>query len=515
MKSLIFSSYLFACGLSGIAQTLQIGNAAVGSTSHGSLFRTPSGQSLYEAPINSGLTTIYESQFWVGYRQSGVKHAIMPLLTSPLIGAQTVYGPHTNLNAYSPVQLNGAFNKTWVVYSDSLDYHRANYLQNPYTPPKCVSEYVAVGDTAKGVHPFLLPFEAADDDGLYSWQRGDVPVIGGKKSLFALYSDRGVSKPAGNSETDLNVSVELYEHPLASVSDAHANSVFARFRVTNTGPTKIDSLLIGLVADFDIGSAEDDYVGTDVPRNMIFGMNYLNSEPLSGYGQSTPAMGVMSLGKSISRSVRYNPGITQASQHSMPTNVNQQFNYFNGIGPDGAALPQFYASGDPLAKTGMLDDTLVVNFLDRAMILFLPVDSLTSGSTSCFDFVYVFARSGNHKQSLQLLRDYCDEISANYLSNYQDCGIAQFVGLNEVEEPQNLSIYPNPTFETLNLVLEDFMNENVNIQMFNEIGQVVLQANFVSGDSLKKIDVSTLQSGLYVLEVKSKSKVGRFKVVKI
>jgi hypothetical protein len=199
----------------------------------------------------------------------------------------------------------------------------------------------------------------------------------------------------------------------------------------------------------------------------------------------------------------------------MPTNINQQFNYFNGIGPDGAALPQFYASGDPLAKTGTLDDTLVVNFLDRAMILFLPVDSLTSGSTSCFDFVYVFARSGNHKQSLQLLRDYCDEISANYRSNYQDCGIAQFVGLNEVEEPQNLNIYPNPTFETLNLDLEDFSDENVNIRIFNEIGQVVLQANFVSGDSLKKIDVSTLQSGLYVLEVKSKSKVGRFKVVKI
>jgi len=78
-----------------------------------------------------------------------------------------------------------------------------------------------------------------------------------------------------------------------------------------------------------------------------------------------------------------------------------------------------------------------------------------------------------------------------------------------------LSIYPNPTFETLNLDLEDFRDENVNIQMFNEIGQVVLQANFVSGDSLKKIDISALQSGLYVLEVKSKSKVGRYKFVKI
>jgi hypothetical protein len=515
MKSLIFSSFLFACAFLGIAQTLQIGNAAVGSTSHGSLFRTPSGQSLYEVPIHSGLTTIFESQFWVGYKQSGVKHSIMPLLTSPLIGTQSIYGPHTGLNAYSPFQLNGSFNKTWVVYSDSLDYHRANYLQSQYTPPKCVSEYLAVGDTAKGVHPFLLPFEASDDDGLYSWQRGDVPVISGKKSLFALYSDRGVSKSPGNSETNLNVSVELYEHPLASVSDAYANSVFARFRVTNTGPTTIDSLLIGLVADFDIGSAEDDYVGTDVSRNMIFGMNYLNSEPLSGYGQFTPAMGVMSLGKNISRSVRYNPGITQASQHSMPTNVNQQFNYFNGIGPDGTTLPQFYASGDPLSKTGILDDTLVVNFLDRAMILFLPEDSLTSGSTSCFDFVYVFARSGNHKQSLQLLRDYCDEIYTNYVSNYHNCGIAQFVGLSEVEDPHNMKIYPNPAFETLNLELNELKDEEVGILIFNEIGQIVLRENVVPGDSLKKIDVSALQSGLYMLEVKSKSKIVRYKVVKI
>jgi hypothetical protein len=32
---------------------------------------------------------------------------------------------------------------------------------------------------------------------------------------------------------------------------------------------------------------------------------------------------------------------------------------------------------------------------------------------------------------------------------------------------------------------------------------------------LKKIDVSALQSGLYMLEVKSKSKIVRYKVVKI
>ena len=78
-----------------------------------------------------------------------------------------------------------------------------------------------------------------------------------------------------------------------------------------------------------------------------------------------------------------------------------------------------------------------------------------------------------------------------------------------------LKIYPNPAFETLNLELNELKDEEVGILIFNEIGQIVLRENVVPGDSLKKIDVSALQSGLYMLEVKSKSKIVRYKVVKI
>jgi hypothetical protein len=89
------------------------------------------------------------------------------------------------------------------------------------------------------------------------------------------------------------------------------------------------------------------------------------------------------------------------------------------------------------------------------------------------------------------------------------------VGLSEVEDPRNMKIYPNPAFETLNLELNELKDEEVGILIFNEIGQIVLRENVVPGDSLKKIDVSALQSGLYMLEVKSKSKIVRYKLVKI
>jgi len=81
------------------AQTTQIGKQLVGVSSNGSLYRSPSGQPLFESPLWSGLTTIFESQFWVGYTQNGQKHGIMPLISSTGISNQSVYGPQCSTGA--------------------------------------------------------------------------------------------------------------------------------------------------------------------------------------------------------------------------------------------------------------------------------------------------------------------------------------------------------------------------------------------------------------------------------
>jgi hypothetical protein len=497
------------------AQTSQIGNHFVGVSSNGSLFRSPSGQPLLEAPMWSGLTTIFESQFWVGYTKNGQKHGIMPLISSPGISNQSTFGPHCNDWAYQPFELSQKFNKTWTVYQDSVNFHVANYQMPSYAPPTCVSSYLAVGDTSKGVHPYLLPFKAALQDNNYSWQRGDMPVISGNKSLFALYSDRNIAKGPDNQETSLNVSVELYQSPLASTSDAHANSIFARFRVTNIGTETIDSLLVGLVADFDIGVAENDYVGTDVARNFIYGMNYVSAEPINGYGPLTPAMGVLALGNDILRTVRYNPGVTQLSAQSTPTNIHQEFNYLKGIAPDGSILPQFYANGDPLIKFGALDDTLVVNFIDRAMIMALPIQDLASNATKCFDFAYVFAQGQDHKQSLEYLRLYCDQIKAEYDSaGSTSCTIAQFLG-NSEHDAQTPKLYPNPVTDFLNI---DFEYQDVVgglITITNQHGQLLGTTELVPNEQVKRMDVSEFPAGIYYLEVRSRHNRSIYKFVKM
>lgn len=496
--------YLSVVYLTTSAQTTQIGNHFVGVSSNGSLFRSPTGQALLEAPMWSGLTTIFESQFWVGYTRNGQKHGIMPLISSPGISNQSTFGPHCDDWAYQPNELSQKFNRTWTVYQDSVNFHEASYQMPSYTPPTCVSSYLAVGDTAKGVHPYLLPFKAAVADYNYSWQRGDMPVLSGNKSLFALYSDRNLAKGLSNQETSLNVSVELYQSPLAASSDAHANSIFARFRVTNIGSETIDSLLVGLVADFDIGIAENDYVGTDVARNFIYGMNYVSAEPISGYGPLTPAMGVLALGNNIQRSIRYNPGVTQLSAQSMPTNIHQEFNYLKGIAPDGSILPQYYAAGDPLIKNGALDDTLVANFIDRAIIMALPVQDLAPNATTCFDFAYVFAQGQDHKQSLEYLRLYCDEIRAEYDSaGAINCTIAQFLGDSDhdVHQPH---AFPNPVIDYLNVELDHQHVAGGQITINNQHGQTLLTAELMHGESIKRLDVSELPAGIYYLEVRSK-----------
>jgi hypothetical protein len=481
------------------AQVVPIGNLGVGITSDGSLFRSSSNQMLLEAPFSSGLTTIYESHLWVGYVKNGVKHAIMPLFTSPVLGNSKTYGPYFDQGSYNPLQSSALFNKTYSVRRDTALNHRANYATLGYVTPSAISSYVAVGDTAKGVHPELLPFEAIANDGLYLPQRGDIPVTSGRKSRYALYSDRGVAKLNGNAPTLLNVSVELYEHDLSVQSDAHANTVFAKFRVTNTGTEPIDSLFVGLVADFDIGQPENDYVGTDSVRNFIYGFNYATPEPADGYGFAPPAMAVMPLGQPIARSMRYDPGITQPNPQSTPINLNQQFGYLKGIAPNGTVLPKYYAPGDPITKQGVLDDTLSQNFLDRAMILAMPTQSLAANSTACYDFAYVFAQGLTRIGSFERLREYCDEIRLAFDSTGSTCSIAQFLGAPSSELP-TIKVMPNPVLDYASIELGT-QTAGGRIHLVNQQGQVLIATEFAEGEEFVRLNLSELSQGVYFLEV--------------
>jgi predicted outer membrane repeat protein len=68
-----------------------------------------------------------------------------------------------------------------------------------------------------------------------------------------------------------------------------------------------------------------------------------------------------------------------------------------------------------------------------------------------------------------------------------------------------LSVYPNPAMnESVNLEFSEIeKGEEVSIQVYNNIGQLQLNNTFVADDNIqqKPLDISTLQSGVYIIKV--------------
>ncbi len=83
------------------------------------------------------------------------------------------------------------------------------------------------------------------------------------------------------------------------------------------------------------------------------------------------------------------------------------------------------------------------------------------------------------------------------------------VGLPTKQNDKNLTIFPNPTSNLLNIQLEKGVQEG-SVKLYNQLGQVVYSQ---TKGVFQTIDVSTFAKGVYFAEVRQEDKVMRQKVV--
>jgi hypothetical protein len=80
--------------------------------------------------------------------------------------------------------------------------------------------------------------------------------------------------------------------------------------------------------------------------------------------------------------------------------------------------------------------------------------------------------------------------------------VVDVVGIND---PANngMTVYPNPASSLVNLKMGDAINGNLNVRIFNILGQNVLESGYSSPSAGQVIplDVSSLQRGMYILSV--------------
>lgn len=77
---------------------------------------------------------------------------------------------------------------------------------------------------------------------------------------------------------------------------------------------------------------------------------------------------------------------------------------------------------------------------------------------------------------------------------------------NETNNNKNISIYPNPAFDVLNISVKD----GTEFEIFNAAGQLVSKGK-ISG---QKVQVSDLLKGVYFIQVKDNNNIQNLKFIK-
>ncbi len=80
----------------------------------------------------------------------------------------------------------------------------------------------------------------------------------------------------------------------------------------------------------------------------------------------------------------------------------------------------------------------------------------------------------------------------------------ELVNLKSTSEPlaeiTEVNVYPNPANEYLNIALPDGLREGVLLKVINNLGQVVINETYISGD-VSELNVGTLSEGMYILQL--------------
>lgn len=91
-----------------------------------------------------------------------------------------------------------------------------------------------------------------------------------------------------------------------------------------------------------------------------------------------------------------------------------------------------------------------------------------------------------------------------YVSEELICYPGTDISVNEIDQAFELNLFPNPVSQELSFSFETAIAEQRSLTVYSSVGQLVLTENIGTG-SAKLLDVSSLESGMYVMVVEGES----------
>lgn len=261
--------------------------------------------------LPNGASTMHSSGLWMGGRTPGNQLNLAAHLFNDEVdffpGPLTVDGG----SSISP-EVSEQYDQVWSITAAEIALHRAYFdcLGDPecniaqefpdgYEIPQMILDWPAMGDPSLGQSVYLAPFMDYDLDGDYVPANGDYPCTAGDGALYVIYNDKlALHAQSGGGQ----IGVEVHMMPFAYDNDEPflAQTVFVHYKIINRGTQTLSDFRIASFADLDVGCSNDDVVGTDVGRSMVYAYNGDDIDDAGcqgaiGFGEQPPAFGMVIL----------------------------------------------------------------------------------------------------------------------------------------------------------------------------------------------------------------------------
>jgi len=374
------------------------------------------------------------------------------------------------------------------------------------------------GGASLSITQDMAPFVDLNGNGIYEPLLGEYPDIKGDEALWCVFSDNG---PTHNNTKGKPLGIEThllaYEYKRGTLID---DVVYYEYTIFNRSSNNYYSFRLAQFADMDLGWYLDDYIGFDSTHSLGITYNATNCDgcdagnPPMAYGLDPPMAGITMLscpgGISYDDAGSFTYFNNDSSIVGNPT-VDTEFNNYmrskirNGehISDDFAgkgAQSKGYGAGpdinyvftsDPSNNVGWSECNANNTPGDRRFVLATNDYILNAGASLKFVTALVVADSagGCPVDSFAGIKTVADTAWAAYCNSLSV--------QNTPPNPNTISVYPNPTTNTIQIQTPQF--QNTTLEMYNLLSQKVITQTLTA--TTTEIDMSKLCSGIYLLRL--------------
>jgi hypothetical protein len=530
-----------------------------------------SGAPKYEAPRGGSVHAQFGNSIWIGGLDDNNKLHLCAN-TYKQIGTDYFSGPldTTNTTVFTNSFI-AQYNRVWKVdcndiYAFANACNNGSVAANTYTIPEAFIHYPAQG-SGKYMHT-MEPFHDANLDGIYDPHNGDYPLIKGHQQILSIYNDG----QSAHTETGARaLGLEIHERSYAYYEPTIADSLkiinfttFYEYAVYNRSDTNYHDVYVTDWADADLGYFLDDYIGCDTANNFGYSYNASNYDPTAmgvyGYGNKPPVVSHAMLdcpscasdgidnnhnnqidepGEKFNMDMftYYNnnmgnvpPATTNPSGNwryydfmSGRWNDSTRFRYGGtAYNPTATVNSNWVYTGNPQHNLGWTENTAGNVGGDRRFLMGSGPFNLPSKKSFVFRYAIVFSQDTNSAvntitQFNTRVREDIEHVRYYEQTHYGPQCAPTVTPPNQTsvkeQAPDLMAMaYPNPASSNLTVDLNQNAAGAV-VKLYDVMGRIVRQETIKDGYRTQ-LNVTNLNSGIYILEVNCDNKKYISKIVK-